>query len=39
MTDRTIGPKTDDGGTVVDESADDRAQHASADVAPELFGW
>jgi len=50
MTDRTIGPKTDDGAIAVggsaddgaiaaDDSADDRAQHASADVAPELFGW
>ncbi|WP_164932769.1 hypothetical protein [Halorubrum amylolyticum] len=46
MTDRPIGPAADDGATagedpatVSGDAADDRAQHASADVAPELFGW
>jgi hypothetical protein len=46
MTDRSIGPATDapvtaddDRVTADDDPADDRAQHASADVAPELFGW
>jgi len=45
MTDRAIGPETDADGTadhtatVTEDPADERAQHASADVAPELFGW
>jgi len=46
MTDRMSGPAADDAATAAEEPAtvtedptDDRAQHASADVAPELFGW
>ncbi|WP_158224022.1 MULTISPECIES: hypothetical protein [Halorubrum] len=46
MTDHAIGPRTDDAATATEEPttgtedpAGDRAQHASADVAPELFGW
>ncbi|WP_154020399.1 MULTISPECIES: hypothetical protein [Halorubrum] len=46
MTDRLTDPAADEAGVTPDGSAtapkgsaDDRAQHASADVAPELFGW
>lgn len=45
-TDPLTARATDDGGIAADDpatategAADDRAQHASADVAPELFGW
>ncbi len=39
MTDRAIGSGTDDRTIAAEGDTEDRAQHASADVAPELFGW
>jgi hypothetical protein len=39
MTDRSIGSTAEGDSDPADDPTDDRAQHASADVAPELFGW